>query len=258
MRRLLRGLYIGASGMLLELRRTETIANNLANAATNGYKRDELVEEAFPAIFLHRFNDQTGLAYGPPAYPAPVGQLGLGAAAVETVSDLAAGPLTETRNPLDLALTGEGWFAVQTPNGVRYTRDGAFTRDAQGLLVTEGGYPVLGEQGPLTLPAGAVEVGPDGTVAVEGQISGRLRLARFAPGTRLVKEGDNLFLAGGPEQPLDPGTAVRQGFIERSNVNTVREMIGLIASVRSYEAHQKLIQAQDELLQKTVNEVGRV
>lgn len=244
--------------MLLELRRTETIANNLANAATNGYKRDELVAEAFPEIFLHRFNDQAGPAYVSPGYPAPVGRLGLGAAAVETASDLAAGPLTETRNPLDLALTGDGWFAVQTPNGVRYTRDGAFTRNAQGLLVTEGGYPVLGEQGPLALPTGAVEVGPDGTVAVGGQVVGRLRLARFAAGTRLSKEGDNLFLAGGPEQPPDPGTAVRQGFIERSNVNTVREMIALISSVRGYEANQKLIQAQDELTQKAVNEVGRV
>lgn len=255
---MVRGLYIGASGMLMELRRTDVLANNLANAATNGYKRDELVEEDFPGLLLRRVNDSTGPGPAPPGRPPVVGRLGLGATPVDAVTDWAAGPLTQTGNPLDLAVLGEGLFAVQTPNGVRYTRDGAFTRNTQGLLVTEGGFPVLGERGPLQLPAGGVEVTPDGTVSVAGEKVDRLRLVRFPRGQRLTKEGNNFFSAPAAGQPVDATTEVHQGVIERANVNTVREMIGLIASVRSYEANQKLIQMQDELLQKAVNEVGRV
>ncbi|MGE5554154.1 MAG: flagellar basal-body rod protein FlgF [Betaproteobacteria bacterium] len=254
---MIRGLYIGASGMLAELRRTEVIANNLANAATDGYKRDELVEESFPALLLRRFNDPAGPATLPAGYPPVVGPLNLGAVATETATDWAAGPLTETGNPLDLAIAGEGMFAVQTPNGVRYTRDGAFTRNGQGQLVTESGFPVLGEQGPLALGNGEVSVAPDGTVSVDGQMVGRLLVIRFPHGG-LVKEGGNLFAAAAAGEPVDSETTVQQGFVERSNVNTVREMIGLIASVRSYEANQRLIQMEDELLQKAVTEVGRV
>lgn len=256
---MIRGLYIGASGMLVELRRTEVIANNLANAATNGFKRDELAEESFPALLLRRLNDQAGPVAVPAGLPPVVGQLGLGAAAAETATDWAAGPLTQTGNPFDLALAGEGMFAVQTPNGVRYTRDGAFSRDGRGYLVTLGGLPVLGEDGPLEVGAGEVDFGVDGTVSVDGEVVGRLRLVRFPAGTRLVKEGHNLWdAAGATGEPLDAQTAVRQGYIERSNVNSVREMISLISSVRTYEANQKVIQSQDELLRKAVTEVGRV
>jgi flagellar basal-body rod protein FlgG len=243
--------------MLVELRRTEVIANNLANAATNGYKRDELVGESFPALLLHRFDDAAGPAFSPAAHPPVVGSLNLGALAVETAANWAAGPLTETGNPLDLAIAGEGLFAVQTPDGVRYTRDGSFTRDGRGWLVTEGGFPVLGEQGPLELGNGQVGVAPDGTVAVNGQVVGRLQVVRFPLGG-LEKVGDNLFRAAAAGQPTEPGTTVRQGCLERSNVNVVREMIGLIASVRSYEANQRLLQTEDELLRKAVTEVGRV
>ncbi|MDI6869785.1 MAG: flagellar basal-body rod protein FlgF [Bacillota bacterium] len=255
---MIRGLYIGASGMLVELRRTDVIANNLANVTTNGFKRDELVGESFPALLLRRYNDAASPGMGPAGYPPVVGPLSLGAVATETATDWAPGPLTATGNPLDLGIAGEGLFVVQTPNGLRYTRDGAFTRNGEGLLVTEGGFPVLGEQGPIELGDGEVQVAADGTVAVDGQVVDRLRLVRFPQGSRLVKEGDNLFATAAAGQPVDAGTEVHQGFIERSNVNTVREMIGLIASVRSYEANQRLIQMEDELMQKAVNEVGRV
>lgn len=256
---MIRGLYIGASGMLVELRRTDVISNNLANAATNGYKRDELVGEGFPAMLLRRLNDVPGPTGLPAGYPPVVGRLGLGGTASETATDWATGPLTETGNPLDLAIAGDGLFAVRTPNGERYTRDGAFTRDAQGFLVTEGGLPVLGENGPIQLGAGAVEVAGDGTVSVDGEPAGRLRLVRFPAGARLLKEGDNLYVAAGAAgEPAGDSASVRQGYLERSNVNTVREMIGLISSFRSYEANQKVIQTQNELLQKTVTEVGRV
>lgn len=251
---MIRGLFIGASGMLVELRRADLIANNLANATTTGFKRDDLVAESFGTMLLRRFDDQVSSGLPPVAAPV-VGELGLGAAGTRTAVDWAQGEFTETGNPLDLALSGAGFFAVQTPAGERYTRDGSFTRDRDGYLVTEGGHRVLGERGAIRLDGAVVEISGDGTVMADGQRVDRLRLVQFQGGA-LTKQGENLFAANGPAGQA-PATVI-QGELERANVNVVREMINLIAAQRNYETNQRLLQAEGELLSKAVNEVGRV
>ncbi|MGE5508155.1 MAG: flagellar basal-body rod protein FlgF [Chitinophagales bacterium] len=251
---MIRGLFIGASGMLVELRRADLIANNLANATTTGFKRDDLVAESFGSLLLRRLDDEVGPGLRPAVAPV-VGELGLGAAGARSAVDWAQGGFTETGNPLDVALDGDGLFAVQTPAGERYTRDGSFTRDRDGYLVTEGGYRVLGERGAIRLDGAKVEIASDGAVTIDGRRVDRLRLVQFPAGS-LAKLGGNLFAASG--QAGRSQATVLQGQLERSNVNVVREMINLIAAQRNYDTNQRLLQLEGDLLQKAVTEVGRV
>lgn len=280
---MVRGLYIGASGMLAQQRRTDILANNLANADTPGFKRDEAVVASFQSTLLHRQEAAPQpRAQTLPGRVAelsrpltladfqrtplvgstltPVGPLTPGAEVVATVADRAQGGLTFTGNPLDLALNGPGYFVVQTPQGVRYTRHSVFSRDAAGFVVGPNGEYLLGTQGPLQIPAGAREitVAADGQVFVDGQAFARLRVEDVPHPAALVKEGNDWYIptpAAGPATPA-AGTTVNQGYVEQSNVNTVREMVELIDAVRQYEINQRLIHTEDDLLGQAINQVG--
>jgi flagellar basal-body rod protein FlgF len=224
-----RGLYIAASGMAAELARQDQIANDLANAATPGYKADRPTQRQFGELLLT--NMRTGQV---------VGSQGVGVEIDRTVTDLSAGPVRDTGEPLDLAIEGDGFFAVQTDAGVRYTRNGQFTRSATGGLVTATGDPVLGRDGR------PVQVRADGTV--DGTA------VQVAALTNATKTGDNLFT----------GTAaagsgrVRTGALEGSGTNAAKAMVDLIASMRAFEAAQKAIQTIDSTLEKSVGQVGRI
>ncbi len=246
---MIRGLYTGASGLRLQMTRLGILGNNLANASTPGYKQDVDAVASFPQLLLSRIRD-TGQSIG------LVGPVGTGAGLREETLDLRQGHLVDTAKPLDLALVGPGFFAVQTPEGVRYTRDGSFSRDSNGQLVTAQGYPVLGETGPITLPDGDPVVKPDGTIAVNNQPVARLRLLDFPQGTELKKTGDNLLTADG----ATPATqaSVSQFTLEASNFDPVNGMIDLMAASRAYETNQRLLQIQDQTLERAVNDVGRV
>ncbi len=174
--------------------------------------------------------------------------------------DYTPGVLMETGNKLDLALEGDGFFKVQTPNGISYTRDGSFLLNANRELVTNEGYAVLGQNGPIVLSGNSFEIGTDGDIIVEGQVENRLDIVRIDNKEYLRKQGNNLYKTVGnveAEEALFDGQ-VLSGYLETSNVNTIKEMVNMISAYRSYESNQKVIKSQDELLDKIVNELGRV
>jgi flagellar basal-body rod protein FlgG len=225
-----RGLYIAASGMLAEQVRQDQIANDLANASTAGYKADRSSQRAFGDLLLS--NTATGAVVGP---------LGAGAQIAETVTDLSAQPLRVTDEPLDFAIEGDGFFAVRTDAGVRYTRNGAFTVGAGGILVDQLGNPVLTQNGQT------IRVGADGTVDPG-------RLGVFAL-NGAEKAGDSLF-TGNPAGRA--AGRVTSGALEGSGVDPAKAMVEMIASLRSFEAGQKAIQTIDETLRKATTQVGTV
>lgn len=246
---MLRGLYTSASGMLAQMQRTDQLANDLANVNTNGYKRDQAVFRTFPQMLISRL-ERNQHANGA-SRPQRIGRLGTGVQIEEIYTNLQPGALVQTENTLGFAIEGDGYFVIQTPQGQRLTRDGAFTLNSEGMLVTYNGDFVLGTQGPIQLQ-GQVVVAEDGTVRSDGQIVDELLIVSAED---VRKEGNNLF--SGTFVPAE-NYRIRQGFLERSNVNSIRAMIELIEATRAYEANQKAVWAQDETLGKAINEVGRV
>ena len=227
---MVRGLYIAASGMLAEQRRQDQIANDLANASTPGYKADRSTQRSFGEVLLQ--NTATG---------APVGALGLGVAIEQIVTDLSPAPFRQTGEPLDFAIQGQGFFAVQTPQGARYTRNGQFMASANGTLVTSAGHLVMGRGG------GPVRVNQDGSVDPR-------ELGVFnVPNAQKV--GENLFAGGVGGQAT--GTVVA-GALEGSGADPARSMVDMIASFRAFEAGQRVITTIDQTLQKAANNVGTV
>jgi flagellar basal-body rod protein FlgG len=222
-----RGLYIAASGMLAEQARQDQIANELANSSTPGYKPDRSAQRAFGDLLLT--NTATGQA---------VGALGYGAQVERVVTDLAPQPLRQTDEPLDFAIEGEGFFAVRTAAGVRYTRNGQFTEGPGAQLVDQLGNPVLSQNGrPVTVTEGKVDAGQLGVFAV--------------PDAR--KQGDSLF--AGAANGAATGQA-RSGALESSGVDPATAMVDMIASLRSFEAGQKAITTIDETLERAATQVG--
>lgn len=263
-----RGLYTAAAGMVTEMNRTDTIANNLANSNTSGYKRDDAVNEEFAPMLIRRINDQNkndvtsfkGFSLGGQA--PVVGELGLGAFTQEIATDHRQGAFQTTGNPLDLAISGEGYFAVNTPQGVRYTRDGNFYRTAAGQLVTANGQAVLNVQGqPINLPTGNnlnLQVTATGQIYAGQQLVDQLQLVQFNDRNAVLKQGNSLYYAQAGVQPQPATGEVQQGMLENSNVNTVSEMVNLINNYRIYEAGSKAVTTQDTMLDKAVNDVGRL
>jgi flagellar basal-body rod protein FlgF len=221
-----RGLYIAASGMIAEQVRQNQIANDLANASTPGYKADRSSQRSFGDVLLQ--NSVTGQIVGP---------LGEGVTIAKTVTDLQSAPVRSTGEPLDFAIEGQGFFELQTAQGVRYTRDGQFMRSAKGTLTDSLGNEVLGQNGqPITVKA-------DGTAA-------------STPGvfnvTNPTKIGDSMFSGRGTGKATG---SVQSGALESSGTDPAEAMIDMITSERSYEAGQKAIRTIDETLQKAVSSV---
>lgn len=259
---MLRGLYTAASGMLHELVRNDTTANNLAFINSAGYKKDMVVSRAFPEMLLRRINDNVlnTPAGGIDLRPA-IGTLGTGVAVDEVFTVHTQGLLRQSDGPLDLAILGEGFFAVRTPAGERYTRCGMFTLDAANTLVTAEGFPVLGTAGnPIIIEGGAISVDEAGNIAADGNPAAKLRLVDFADKSGLLREGTALYAAApAAGEPVPASRAgIRQGYLEASNVEPVLEMTNLISIMRTYEANQKMVQAQDRMLEQAVNEIARI
>lgn len=245
---MIRGLYTAASGLAVQWERQEAIANNLANANTAGYKRDDLIGSTFEEHMIY------AVRAGNSRY---IGSATGGTVGFQSVTDFSPGELQQTGNPLDLALEGQGFFVVQTPQGERLTRNGEFTLDNAGNLVTRQGYKVLGEKGPISFRGSAAEILGDGKILVGGGVIDQLRIVRPQNNAALQKEGANLYIGGGTWGTAT-GTQVRQGFMEGSNVQSVMEMVRMIEVSRAYETNQKVLAAHDSALDKAVNEVGRV
>lgn len=254
---MIRGWYIGSSGMNAQQARLDAIANNLANADTTGFKRDIAVSKSFPELLMRRMNDDG--VYETPfgsADVAPiVGKIGLGVEINELYTDFEQGSFKQTSTHTDVALSGEGFFAVQTPQGERYTRNGNFLVGKEGILETKEGYPVLGENGYIHVADDRFVVNQDGMVYSENdmELIDRLKVVRFDNERYLEKMGSSLYkdtnvtgpayIAEGNERPQ-----FLQGYIETSNVNVVNEMVSMIEVNRAYEANQKTIQSQDTMM----------
>ena len=254
---MMRALSISKTGMEAQQTQLDTISNNIANVATNGYKRSHAVFEDLMYQNLRQAgsnsSEQTALPTGL--------QGGLGTRAVATSRVFSQGNLTQTTNPLDMAVLGNGFFALQMPDGTTgYTRDGAFQVNAQGQLVSNNGYLV---QPGITIPATATStsVGADGTVSVTlpgqalPQTVGQLQISGFVNPAGLDPKGQNVFAetaASGAPASGAPGSnglgSLRQGFVESSNVNVVEELVAMITTQRAYELNSKAIQTSDQML----------
>jgi flagellar basal-body rod protein FlgG len=173
-------------------------------------------------------------------------------------TDFTEGVLEATGRDLDLAIQGDGFFAVQTPNGEAYTRNGSFSLSPSGQLVTSENYPVLTDGGPLTVQGGKLTVTATGQVSVDNAALGTLRIVDFADPSQLKKINGSLYAAptGAAPTPASP-IVVRQGYLEKSNVDVMKEMAEMMESYRMFETGQRLIQIQDESLGKAVNELPR-
>ena len=278
---MLRGIYNSASGMIAQQARLDVVANNLANVDKTGFKKDLTLFKAFPDMLIRRINE-SGLGITPAgSYDNMpfVGKLGTGVEVNEVYTEFTQGSLQRTENSFDMALEGQGFFAVMTERGERYTRDGSFTINQEGIVVNHNGYPVMGENGIIRVQKNNFIVNERGEVVVNEGISldprdpvgmdsnnwsdpvviDRLRLVDFENIREIKKEGDSLYREtefSGPPRP--PGQLkVVQGFLEKSNVNIVREMVDMIEVQRSYEANQKSITTHDQTLGKLINEIIR-
>lgn len=249
---MIRGLYTSASGMLAEMVRNDVTANNLANINTTGYKKDTALFKSFPEILVQRVNDQKQTDVNP--RPA-IGTMGTGTIVDEVITSHEQGQLRESSNPFDLAIAGEGYFEVQNPNGTFLTRNGSFTVDSQGYLVTTQGDYVMGQAGRIQIGnSNNVAVDSAGNVKVDDNRVGTIRLVAVANKAALTKVGDSLF-TGGQATGGNVGQ-IKQKFIEASNVNPIVEMVNMITISRAYEANQKVITAHDTTLAQ-VMEVGQ-
>ena len=281
---MVRGLYTGASGMMAQMKRIAVISNNLANVNTPSYKKDLTLMKAFPEMLIHRINDDGVRVFPLGSYDLMpiVGKLGTGVEVNEVYTKFTQGAFKQTNNPFDLALEGKGFFCVQTEDGERYTRNGSFLIDKDGYLVTKDGYKVLGENGPIKLKKNNFIVDQDGNIFENKRFSAdpnrlvsqeenewdqtvlvdRLKIVSF-PKIRFIKKiGESMYrptkYSGNAFILVNNRPKVMQGYIEQSNVNPVIEMVNLIEVHRTYEANQKMIQAEDAALGRVINEVGRV
>ncbi|HOQ00329.1 MAG TPA: flagellar hook-basal body protein [Acetivibrio clariflavus] len=258
---MIRALYTSGWSMRANNKQMDIIANNLANVSTNGYKRDTVVYESFPEVMIRRIND-TRSTLNP---SGRVGNVNFGNDIGEVFTYFTGGSLNKTDNPLDLAIGGSdsAFFTIGVPNAngeitEYYTRDGSFTLNSENQLVTSEGYFVMGMNGPITLESENFTVLGDGTIIQNEQVVDRLLIREFTDTTTLRKYGENLIQVTDQTQEREFTGAVKQGYIEQSNVDAVNEMINMITVMRAYEANQKIIQALDGTLEKAVNEVGSV
>jgi flagellar basal-body rod protein FlgG len=215
-------------GAIRKVNRLDLITNQMANSATTGFKGQVLAFDEMLRPYM--------------------------------TLDTSQGVLMATESPLDLAISGEGFFKIQTDQGIRYTRNGNFSLDAKGTLVNGEGYTVLGDGGPITIDGEEVTISDTGEIEVDDSIVGTLDIVTFPSNNRFQKEGNSLLSYTGPETDEQPSTnfEVKQGKLEQSNVEIVSGMTEMVTTNRHYESFQKLMQTIDELNAKAVSEVGRV
>lgn len=236
---------VGLSAQQVLRQRMDVTANNLANMTTAGFKTEHLV--------MRELSEKPAMAADKPKDIAFVDAWML-------QRDFSAGSMEQTGNPLDLALEGEGFFTVQTPAGTAYTRDGRFSMDAAGQLVTREGYPVLGGGSPIQLDPNQPDIGiaRDGSISQAGAIVGTLDTVAFDTPGGLEKIGDNLWKGTGQAPRPVNSLRVMQGMTESSNVNSIQEMSAMIEISRAYTSVSKMISDSNELRQTSIDKLARV
>lgn len=233
------GFYAACAGMVARSQALDTIASNVANSSSAGFRGEQNVFGTVLATARnHRLSsiNQVTNSYG---------------VLSGTRLDETEGMLTRTGNDLDAAIQGSAYFKVQTATGIAYTRNGAFQVSSKGQLTTATGDPVLGDTGPINVPSGKVAISGDGTLSVDGTISGKLKLASFAPGTRMLSHGTSYYTAPASAERAATGAAVEQGALEGSNVSPVEGMVALISAQRSAESMRHVLSMIDSDMDKT-------
>ncbi|WP_040340725.1 flagellar hook-basal body protein [Fictibacillus macauensis] len=264
---MLRGFYTAGAGMIAQQRRYEMISNNVANVNTPGYKEDQGTLRAFPKMLLHAIERSPQGGHR----QTPIGTLATGVYMQEGVLNFAQGDLRETAIATDAALQevagatrGTLVYKIQTADGQeRYTRNGHFAMTRDGFLGTQDGQYVVDERGRrIAINNASIKIAADGTVTNEDGTTQRIAVVEINQPNRLVKEGTGLLrlTEGGQARQATPlrQYEVKQGFIERSNVDPQRAMTDMMGAYRTFEANQKVLQTYDRSMEKAVNEVGRV
>ncbi len=246
-------VLVGLSREVALERELSVVANNIANMNTTGYKADGSVFEEYLSATARGAETGSRVSF--------VQDRGIW-------HDMSGGSIERTGNPLDVAISGKGFFVVQTPRGERYTRNGSFQINADGVLVTSDGDEVLGDGGPIRFQRNdrQIQISPDGTVSVREGTSiqdsqrGKLRLVNFANLQQLHKDGNSMFAAGNgvQSQPVDTTTTVVQGTVEKSNVHAVVEMSRMIELTRSYAQVAAMLQQQADLGQSSIDKLADV
>jgi len=258
---MVKNIYSPLSGALAQERVLEIISNNMANMNTTAFKEDRVTfslleaepEKAYQPPFPQaNFKQNIEDVY--PLHGNEMAYVGI----ADVTRDVSQGPVIQTGNPTDVMIKGQGMFAVQTPEGIRYTRDGSLTLNTDGVLVTKSGNPVLGERGNVFVRGESFEINHRGEVYQDNQLVDRLLIYRFDDDKALERVGLNQFHYGGEaagrtrvEHP-----AVLQGSLEGSNVNPIRNLTSMIMAHRSYEAYQKALQNFDKMMDKSSNTIG--
>ena len=260
---MLKGLYTAYTGMLNEQHRMDVMTNNLANANTNGYKKEGATSQAFNDVLAFKLKDTSEAAFT----TRPLGINNLGVKIGEGYTDYSQGPMKGTENVFDLALSGPGFFAVSYTNrnnetSIKYTRDGSFTMDTQGYLKTHDGDFVLNRTG------GRIRLDPllDVRIDTSGNIMQgestvpvtQLQIRDFADYNYLEKFGENYYQTVNGARFQDAEAKVYQGYLETSNISVVTEMVNMINISRAYETNQKVIQTYDSTLETAVTPIGRL
>ena len=244
--RMVRGITIATQGMIPLMDKQDQIANNLANINTTGFKQSGLFLKTYQKYLE---NDQHQPDATTEIKPDQV------------YIDYSEGAMNQTGAPLDLAIKGTGFFTVMTTNGVQYTRNGNFSLDSEGQLVTSDGSKVMGGNGYISVDRQyPVSFNEKGEVVQNGQVRGSLKIVDFDKPYKLLRCGESRFK---PEQPNDAervsaGYMIKNGCLETSNVSAVRNMVEMISAYRNYEADQRAVSAQDRTLETTVTQVGKV
>ena len=240
------------AGALYQQLRLGVISNNMANANTVGFKKDQVV---FNPLIAEPLTDEQALAATSSMDP----ELFAANTPARTFTDFEQGHMVSTGNKLDMAIQGKGFFCIETPGGSMYTRSGNFALNDQNELCTTDGYPILGQSGRITLENSDFQVDGTGNILSGGATVNTLKIVNFEEGS-LLKNGENKFKPVNPEIQETPAEdySIEQGFVEQSNVNTVKMMTEMIETLRGYETYQKVITQLNETTLLAINSVGEV
>ncbi|MCL1845441.1 MAG: flagellar hook-basal body protein [Defluviitaleaceae bacterium] len=254
---MIRGIYTSALGMITHMQRMDVVTQNMANVNTTGYKRDHVVSHEFSDILMQRINDPGLLRM---LGGIPIGNVNPGVFVDDIFTAFTQGAFQQTENTLDLAIAGQGFFVVNLEGEELFTRDGTFSI-GNGMLMTQSGGLVQGQNGNITLPDGYIIISEEGRVYVNDEYIDTLRFVNFdRDGLHsLRKMQDNFFRASEhtPEVGIPFEGTVLQGYLEMSNVNIVQEMVQMITNSRAYETNARMITIQDGTLQRAVNDIAR-
>lgn len=259
---MVKGLYSAYTGMVQQEHRMDVLTNNLANANTNGYKKEGATAQSFDAMLAYKIKDSSE-GYN---LAKRIGVNHPGVKIGEGYTDFSQGPLKSTSNTFDLALTDKGFFAIEfkDKNGetsVKYTRDGNFTLTADGFLVTQDGDKVLNKDGKpiqISTTADSTEINISGQIIQDGKVADTIKVTDFEDYNFLTHYGENLFEPVEGAKEKEAAASVYAGFLESSNISVVSEMVDMITVQRAYESNQKVITAIDGTLEITANQLGKL